>query len=495
MRKPEKNLTKKNLLTAGLLQVVTLLHGFLLPKIILTCFGSEVNGMVSSITQFLNYIQILEGGLGAVVMASLYKPLAQRDMDNVSAIIRATELFFRRIALIYVAYAIIVAGVFPFVVDTSFSFEYVAALVLTIALGTFIQYFFALPYRLLINADKHGYIVSLAHIFLLLVSTVLTLVAAVVFPRIHIIRLAASMSYVIMPVIFTVYVRRRYPLKKDIQPDQEALKQRWDAFGQNLAYFIHNNTDMVLLSLFATLADVSVYAVYSLIVVALRNLIKSLSEAIGPSVGREMVTSSRERLNVVFDRYELGLNAVSTVVFSCCAVLIVPFVGIYTAGIHDANYHQPTLAMLLTFANLVYCCRDSFRNMIYIAGHIRQTSRDAYIEAAINVILSALLVRRYGLVGVGVGTAVAMVYRMICLVWYVKRNILHRSLLKWVKGLLVFWTAGFLGAALASLLPIRVYNYISWLLYAVATGTLVCIFVGTAALIFYHKEVKSLLKK
>ena len=490
-----KSITERNMRMALAVQLCGVVHGFLLPKIILTCFGSEVNGMVSSVAQYLSGIQILEGGLGAVVMASLYKPLAERNMDKVSAIVRAAEQFFRKLALTYLVYALIVAIVFPRLVQTQFSPGYITALVLVIALGTFVQYFFATPYRLLIQADKHGHVVSFAYILMLLCSTALALVAALTRQSVHVIRLIGSVCYGICPVVFCLYVRRHYPLKKDVQPDREALKQRWDAFGQNLAYFINNNTDLVLLSLFATLPEISVYSVYALIVVALRNLVKSLSEAAAPSVGRELVTSSSLRLNRIFDWYELGMNALSTVVFSCCMVLIVPFVKIYTAGLWDADYNQPMLACLLTLANWVYCCRESLRSMIHIAGHIRQTSWAAYMEAGINVVLSAFLVGKFGLVGVGIGTAVVMVYRMICMAWYLKKNILYRPLRKWAKGLAVFACAGAVSVILARRIPILIYNYASWFSFAVVTGVISAAVVAAFVLLFYWKQVRQLFLK
>ena len=40
-------------------------------------YGSDVNGLVSSITQFLGYIALVEGGVGGVIRAALYKPLAK----------------------------------------------------------------------------------------------------------------------------------------------------------------------------------------------------------------------------------------------------------------------------------------------------------------------------------------------------------------------------------------------------------------------------------
>lgn len=49
-----------NIITSLLLQVVVLICGFIVPKLIITNFGSDVNGLISSITQFLAYISLLE---------------------------------------------------------------------------------------------------------------------------------------------------------------------------------------------------------------------------------------------------------------------------------------------------------------------------------------------------------------------------------------------------------------------------------------------------
>ena len=43
----------KNIVSSIVLQVVNIISGFILPRIILGTFGSEVNGLVSSLNQFL----------------------------------------------------------------------------------------------------------------------------------------------------------------------------------------------------------------------------------------------------------------------------------------------------------------------------------------------------------------------------------------------------------------------------------------------------------
>lgn len=67
--------TLLNMISGLILQLFTLVSGFILPKIILIYFGSEVNGLVSSLNQFLSYITLVEGGITGVIVANLYLAL------------------------------------------------------------------------------------------------------------------------------------------------------------------------------------------------------------------------------------------------------------------------------------------------------------------------------------------------------------------------------------------------------------------------------------
>ena len=93
-------------LMALIRQLVTILCGFILPAYILQTYGSAINGLVSSITQFLAFITLLEMGIGPVIQSNLYKPLAQGDMEQVSKIIASSIKFFHRIAYIFIGYIV-----------------------------------------------------------------------------------------------------------------------------------------------------------------------------------------------------------------------------------------------------------------------------------------------------------------------------------------------------------------------------------------------------
>ena len=96
----------KNTISSLLFQITSVTCGFILPRLILESYGTNVNGLVNSITQFLTVIAFLELGVGAVVQSSLYKPLADEDNAAISKIIVSANKFFRNLARILLVYII-----------------------------------------------------------------------------------------------------------------------------------------------------------------------------------------------------------------------------------------------------------------------------------------------------------------------------------------------------------------------------------------------------
>ncbi len=492
----EKKVILRNVAVSLLLQFLTIISGFVVPKIIITAFGSDVNGLISSITQFLSYITLLEGGLSGVVTASLYKPLQENDREKISGIINATQRFFRQLSLIYLVYVAVVAVIYPLFVKTQFSYGYVLALVCTLGIGMFIQYFFSLTYRLLLNADRKVYIVSAAQALFVLVNMVLTVVLVRVFHDILMVKLIGALVFVLQPIIYSVYVKKYFALNKKAAPDNQALKQRWDGFGQNIAYFIHNNTDIVIITLFAGLTTVSVYSVHLLIVNSIKSVFIAIASAIAPSLGKVIAQGDVEKSNKAFDLYEFSVTALATLMFTCGIILITPFISVYTADITDANYFQPVFAVLLTIAEMIYCFRDPYITVSYIAGHFRQTAKFAYIEALVNIVLSLALVSRFGLIGVAVGTLTAMAIRMLAQVWYIKKHILYRPLRIFGKKMILFSLFATAMVVIARLwVPLTMKGYITWVIYAVSVGVPCVVMLLGLSAVFFGNELKQLLKK
>ncbi len=143
-------------------------------------------------------------------------------------------------------------------------------------------------------------------------------------------------------------------------------------------------------------------------------------------LGNMLAKNETDELNRSFSHIEWFLHTLVTLVFSVTAVLIVPFVRVYTADISDANYIVPSFAYLITIAQAAYCLRLPYNIMVLAAGHYKQTQWSAIIEAVINIVVSVVLVFNFGLIGVAIGTLAAMAYRTVYLAWYLSRNIIYR---------------------------------------------------------------------
>ena len=117
--KPQKDTqTKYNILVSILYQFVAASVGLILPRFILSAYGSEINGIVQSVNQFLSYTVMLECGLGGMIAASFYKPLAYGDNNAVSDIFLNTKKFFSKIVVIYFLFIIAFALSSKFLIHT-----------------------------------------------------------------------------------------------------------------------------------------------------------------------------------------------------------------------------------------------------------------------------------------------------------------------------------------------------------------------------------------
>ena len=416
-----------NLIFSILLQFFEIISTLIIPRLIIQTFGSEVNGLVSSLNQFLNYVALLEGGVASVMMANLYKPLLDKDDVKISSIYVTMQRFFRKLSLIFVIFAFGLAGLYPLFVHSSFSWSYVFSLTLILALTLLIKYVFSMSNKLILNSDNKIYVTAFIQIIVVAVNIIVVYLVIKFFPNIHIVKLATTAVLLIQPIGYWLYIKTHYNIDKKAEPDQSTIKQRWNGFAINIAHFIHDNTDIVVLTLFAGLSYVSVYSVYLLVCQGIKSIIGAAISSFVPTLGKKIAANDKEELNSFFDIFEFFSVSISFLAYSLGWVLIIPFVSLYTKGVTDADYIQPIFATILMGAELVYSLREPYLSLEFNANHFKQISKYAFIEASINIITSIICVLFLGLIGVAIGTLIAMIYRSIMTYVYMKKNLMDRS--------------------------------------------------------------------
>lgn len=488
---------KLNIVFSLLGQFVALICGFIVPRLLIKTFGSEAYGATASILQFLSYIVLLEGGIGGVARAALYKPLAEKNYFEITEILNETKFLFKMIGYAFAVYVLVIACSFKEISHFQY-YDWFSTFILVIVISSsiFMQYFLGISYAILLQADQKSYIPRIINTSTLVLSTILVVILVSCGCGLITIKFISALIFICRPIIMYLYVHQYYPLAQNCTRNKNALSQKWSGLGQHLAFFFHSNTDVVILTLFTNLKIVAVYAIYNMVVSHVQEIITSFTTGMEALFGDMLARKEISKLNRVFGYYETLISLIALPFFSVTILLIISFVRLYIGNVTDVNYIRPFFAVILILSALIYCLRSPYHSVTIAAGHFKQTQIAAYGEAIINVGLSIVLVHRLGLLGVAVGTLIAVSFRFLYYVFYLSHTLLDRPVKLFVKRAIIntinIFLICFIGYILLSKYDIT--NYLRWVIAGVAlTGMAVIISLGFSY-VYYREDFKSIFK-
>ena len=488
--------TKKafwNIVSSMLFLVINTICGLITPRLILRSFGSDYNGVISSATQFLSMISVLTLGIAGPTRVALYQSLAKEDNNGTSRIVKATRLYMQKVGLAVIVYAVILMVVFPIFAKTTISKGEIALLIGIVSISSFAQYFFAVTNQTLLSADQSEYISNVINIIKVVGNTVLTAFLIYIGASIFAVKLGSSIIFFLCPLALNIYVKHHYSLDNRCEPDYTAIKGRSAAVYHSVANIIHDNTDIVLLTVFTDIKMVSVYTVYNLVANGLRNLMRVFTNSLESPFGSMWAKKETERLEYNFRIYEFGIYFFATVVFSTAYVLITPFIKRYTAGVTDANYVLPFFAFLVITSECIFCIRQPYLTMVQATGNYEATKKDAIAEAIINILTSVILINIIGINGVLVGTIVANLYRTVRYAYFTDKHIITRGMSVVVRRVIWCVLAIFINTFTGSFIEkVIAFNegWIGWLIEAIIVGVTSLIITIIASVLFYRGDIK-----
>lgn len=489
------NILFYNSISPLIYQVTTIICGFILPRLILGYYGTEVNGLVNSITQFLAIISFLELGVGAVVQSSLYKPLADKDNITVSKVITSADEFFRRLGYILAIYVVVMLFYYPYLVKQNFSFTFTATLIVAISIRSFAQYFFGIVNRLLLLADQKAYIQYIAQTVAVIANTVGCYILIAFDCSVQVVYGLTSLIFFLQPLAIHLYIKRYYALDRQIHYDVEPIKQKWNGVAQHIAAVILSSSDSIVLTTFSTLVNVSIYTVYYLPMSGARLMIMSMISGIEALIGNLWAKQDLAELRKVFAWTEWSIHTGTTLIFTITAVLIAPFVQVYTHGVNDANYMQPLFGVLLVAANSGHCLRLPYNIMILAAGHYKQTQHNYIIAAVMNIAISIVCVMQFGLIGVALGTLAAMVYQTVWMAWYNSKNFIQWPMKSFFKQMAVDAVSAVGIFVAGSCFAMSTVSYLSWIILATKVTIIGLFIVLGANIVFYRQNIQVIFLK
>lgn len=464
----------KNTLASFLVEIVAAISGIILPRFFISVYGSSVNGLVSSISQFITYMGLVEAGVSAAATVELYKPLAQEDHNKINEIVSAAKAFYLKSGVIFVILDVLLILGYPFVVQNEIAdARFVRMMIAVLSLNGIIDYFLLGKYRVLLTADQKTYIIAIAQS----VGTVVTLILSIILIKINcspvLVKGVVSVVYLIRTLYVIFYVKRNYDFIDFNQKyySDDVFSQRKSALFHHVIGMICNNTDIVLLTIMLphnALIEVSVYTAYNMVAANLTALFNSISRGLGASFGNIIAGDDRETLEKSFNFFELLYFIFLFIVYTCMGILLYSFISLYSSNFSDQNvYLRWSLVGLFTVSGLVQNIRVPGSTIQIAAGHFKQTQGAALLEVFLNFGISIALVRTLGIVGVLLGTIVAYLYRSTYVIIYnanvFLKGTLNRTLARIVRNSSLFIVLIWVGVEI--IYPI-INTWYLWIMFA-----------------------------
>jgi len=411
--------------SAALLQIVTVIAGFIIPRIMLTVYGSEINGLVTSISQFIGYFNLVEAGLASAAVYSLYKPLAEKDTKGINAILSASRHFYNQSGYIFVSLVLGLAVIYPaFIKSSAVGTLEIAILVVVLGFSGALEFFTMSKYRVLLTADQKAYVLSLASICSIILMTIIIAVLASYEVNIVVVRAVALGAVFLRSFILHFYVKRNYDyVDYYTEPNNAALNKRWDALYLQILGSVHTGAPVIIATLFTSLKTVSVYSIYNMVLGGIAGLLSVAVNGLFASFGDVIARNEQGVLQQAYQEFELVYYMLITWVYSCSIVLIMPFIKLYTQGVYDVNYNVPLIGFLFVLNGLMYNIKTPQGMLVISAGLFKETRVQTTIQGLIAVVAEVVLAQFWGLAGILIGAILSNLYRDIDLLFFIPRNV------------------------------------------------------------------------
>ncbi len=484
-----KNKSLKNFIFTAINQITTIGVGLLLPRLYLVCFGSEINGLLTSLQQVLVYLALFEAGVGATALQALYGPIAKQNWPEINGVVSATNHYYKKTSLYYLLSLLGIAFIYPLCIESSLNYITLVGVVFFSGASNVILFACQEKYKVFLQADGKQYIVTnLITIFSVSSNIVKAVLIFIGVDLVLTLALAAIVN-TLQIIYILIYIKQKYKsIDLTVAPNNVAISQKNYSLIHQISFLIFQNTPVLILTIFCGLEVVSVYALFKLVLSHLDSFLTVISNSVNFILGYAFQTD-RKKFCFYIDVYESLYGAISFAAFSVAYYLLLPFMKIYTSGITDTNYIDPILPILFIAISILSAMRAPMLLTINIAGHFKQTTPQTIIEAVINLLVSLLGVYLFGIYGVLMGTIVALLYRTNDILIYANKKILKRSPLRSYSSHLLNIGVFLIFQTILSIMNIDINGIFQFLI----AGTIlivvsIVVFIGTQFLIF--KDVR-----
>ena len=479
-------------ITTALLQIMILFSGLIIPYTIIHIYGSEVNGLLSSITQLIQYATLVEAGLSAAMIYALYKPLAAKDNNSINRILVAAKKTYEKSGYWFLFFITIIALGYPLFisVDNLQNYE-IFFLVLIIGLSGVLEFFTLAKYRAILTADQKTYVISLISIIHVLLNTIIIVILSYAGFSIILVRSIALVSVILRTVLLRLYVNKKYNfLDYSVVPDYESIDRRKYAIYMQILTVIHSGSPILIAALFLTLNDVSIYTIYYLVIQGLITILSIFTTGISAGFGEIIAIGDKLKLKKAFEKFEIIYFSSITLVYYIAYCMYIPFIRIYTSNT-DINYVNVSLAIFMAINGFIYSLKTPYSMLLIASGKYKESRIQNTVQGLLVILFGIPLSLLYGLIGIVIAMIISNLYRLIDFIFFTPKHLTHYSFKKSIIMIFAFCILFLLLVVISNLIyDFQITSILNWIVVSIIIGLTGLSIIVLFNYIFFNKLAK-----
>lgn len=425
----------KNIAFGQIGNLITQLLNFVLRTVFIAHLGDTLNGVNALYTSILSVLSMAELGIGTALNYSLYKPVANKDYEKIKSYMQLYKKAYRIIGIVIAAAGLALSPFLPWLVKQP---EGVNVRDLTLYYFIFLfntvsSYFVAYKYSL-VNAEQKNYIQTNILTVTKMITVSLQIVVILVTGNFYFYLLTAAGVELLQKIFVSIYLDRRYPYLKDREVEKLTRDETGEIVSKTKALVFHKvgdvarlQTDSMIISGFINVTITGFVDNYNMVINSIANVVNIFFNSVLSSFGNLIATESKERQYQLFKVYRFAACWIYGFTAIGFSILLTPFIILWQGEARTLAYTVVACILIDFYFKGERIVLSNFKTA---AGVFEQDKYLALIQGIVNLIISIVLVRNIGLVGVYIGTIVSGLIANITKPFIIYKVILDRS----VKG-------------------------------------------------------------
>lgn len=419
--------------------LISSIFALVLGKCILTFYGSDYNGINSTITQIVSAIMLLEGGFTLASNVALFEPFERNDIEKINGILSATSKRFAVVGAVSLVVGIIVTVIYPLTINNTISKWTIGMMLLTVLIPACINLGFNMRYRVLLLTSQKEYIISIFSTVTYVMGNGVAICLALLGSGILSVRIVIMLSMLLGYVLIAIYCRVKFPYVDFRQkPLFNEIKGTKNVLVTKILAVVYSSVPMIIISMIPEtgLVLASVYSVYKNVVYTVKNVLTSVCNAPRLSFGALLASGETARVKKLFEQYELIVCISISVILGTTCLLLLPFVQLYTNGITDVSYINIPIACIVLLTAFVEIIHIPSGQIIQMSGNFLATRKIQTVSLIVLAVSMAFGWIFGGMIGVTLSVLLAALLLAVLEIFYAGAKILHRKPSDFIKNIL-----------------------------------------------------------